>query len=171
MSRKYETTEDVQAAMDAVLYRNREAIASGCHAHVGHSPLDELIRREEGDAGEERMVQRQEIFRGLLGYFFADGPEPLDVLRRVYAVVKAVAPDHIGDMSLEDLAVLCGDGGRATTSARIKRIYNRYIEEAGGRSVSAPFQKSAETVGKYQAAQRGNHNRKQGTPRRKRKAS
>lgn len=167
---RYRTAGEVQEALDAVVARNAERVAGGCDAHRVPTPLDELIRGEVergvdvdgGGGGAEVCVERQEVFRALLGYFFADGVHPLDVVRRVYAVAKAVAPDLIGDMSLEDLAVLCGDGGRATVSARIKRVYNRYIEESGGRGVQAHFQKSATTVRRYAEAQKGNRNRRKG---------
>lgn len=77
-------------------------------------------------------------------------------------MVKAVRPQLLGDMSLEDISLLCGDGGRATVSARIGRIYNGYIEERGGGKVKASFQKSATACGKYAEAAKGNNNRRKG---------
>ena len=157
----FETAAEVSARLDAVIYKNADALQGGFQAHHGHTPLDDLIEKEEGVNPTNEEV-RQEAFHKLLNYFFADGAHPLDVVRRVYATVKALRPDLIGDMSLEDLAVLSGDGGRATTSARIRRIYNKLIEDHDGGKVSAWFQKSESTVEKYRQAQQGNSNRKSG---------
>jgi hypothetical protein len=63
-------------------------------------------------------------------------------------------------MSLDDIAVLCGDAGKATVSARIKRVFNRKLEAQGMLGCFAHFQKSPEAVEKYRAAQRGNTNRR-----------
>lgn len=176
---KYQSAAEVQEALDAVIAKNAHRVAGGCDAHRVHTPMDALIASEvesgldtEGVREcDDAMINRQEIFRTLLNYFFADGINPLDVIRRVYAVAKAVAPDLIADMSLEDLAVLCADGGRATPSARIKRVYNRYIEERGGGVRHAHFQKSPTTVKKYAKAQAGNNNRKKNQRKRRRKSA
>lgn len=164
------TAADVQSRMDSIIYKNADAIAGGAQAHAGRTPLDELLSKEAGSAdGDEGSAvdmeyARQEIFHGLLGFFFADGCEPINVVRRVYSVVKAVRPDLIGDMSLEDMAVLLADGGRATVSARIKRVYNCLLDdnsEHSGKS-RAWFQKSETARAAYQAVQQGNSNRSKG---------
>ena len=153
---------DVQRRIDAVIYKNSDAIAGGAQAHVGHTPLDDLMAKEEGDEAAEMVsAVRQETLSRMLDYMFADGCEPINVVRRVFALVKALRPDLIGDMSQEDIAVLCGDGGRATVSARIKRVYNFLLDENGGaRGKSRVWhQKSAAAVEAYARAQQGNDNR------------
>ena len=177
MPEKFGSAAEIAAQFDAVLHKNADRVAGGCDAHRVHTPLDALIAQEveagidpEGEKEcDQSHIIRQEIFRALMGYFFADGCHPLDVQRRVYAVAKAVDPGLIMDMSLEDLAALCLDGGRATTSARIKRIYNKFIEKNGGGKVNAHFQKSPETVKKYAKAQQGNHNRAKSVRRKRKK--
>lgn len=81
----------------------------------------------------------------------------------VYSMAKALRPELIGGMSLEDMAVLCGDGGgRATAQARTKRVFSDEVTAAGFRASQVHFQKSASVVVKYRAAQQGNHNRRDG---------
>lgn len=157
------SAEAMKERIDEVLYK--AAVTTNGFAATTHTPLDALLAREGGDDGEVEEARhdgRKEAFGALLDYFFAEGPEPLALIRRIYAVAKAIRPHLLGDMSLEDIALLCGDGGRATVGERIKRIYNRYIEERGGGRVKAGFQKSETACGKYAAAQKGNSNRKAG---------
>lgn len=150
---------DLAEALDAVIHRYQgEGIV---HAAAARSPLEELIAKEDAGAGNAdwEWQVRCETFNRLLAWFYADGRHPLQVLRRVYGVTKALAPQLLGDMPLDDLALLCGDGGKATVSARIRRIYNHLLEKSGQRNVQAFFQKNARTLAKYSLAQRGNRNR------------
>jgi hypothetical protein len=161
---------EMRERIDGVLYK--AGVTAGGLAASCHTPLDALIEKEDAeddgsdhakaDARAVEALIRRDAFSGLMGYFFAEGPEPLALIRRVYAVAKATRPDLLGDMSLQDLALLCGDGGRATVSARIERIYNKFIEERGGGKVKAAFQKSETACSKYREVQRGNDNRKRG---------
>ena len=148
----------MEEVIDFVLRKNRERLTAGYGSLESQDPAEALMRKEEGPEPEEWEI-RNEAFRQILEFFFQDGPEPLAVLRRVFATVKAVAPHLVGDMSCEDIALICGDGGRATVSARIKRIYNGKLKESGMKAVKAPFQKSEEAVRTFSEAQKGNKNR------------
>lgn len=159
---------DMVGVIDWVLRKNRDRMTSGMGALHGESPLESLMRMEEGDPDEEWKI-RDETIQRVLGFFFAVGPDPLEVVRRVFATAKAVSPELLGDMSLEDIALLCGDGGRATVSARAKRIYNRTLEKAGMKAVKAPYQKSEEAVRTFREAQKGNQNRKNARRRKRQK--
>jgi len=97
---------------------------------------------------------RLDTFRHLLGEIFQWGHEPVQVLRYVIGQTKAVRPELLGDMSLEDISIICADGGRATVSVRIKRIYNDRVASAG-MVARASFQKA----GNYSSPQIGNKNR------------
>lgn len=114
--------------------------------------MHELLDFHEDDEIEEKI----RIFRRLIEFFYQSGPEPLQLLRHVFSVTKAVHPDLIGDMSLEDISIICADGGRATVSARIQRIYNGTLQKAGMKDARAPFQKA----GNFSTPQKGNQNRK-----------
>ncbi len=114
---------------------------------------------------DKNWDERLKAIRGLLDYIFADGPHPLAVIRRVYGITKAVRPQCIVNMSLADLAVLSDDGrgrssdGRATQSARIKRIFEQPIKKAGMRGCKASFQKTDSACRNYSASAEGNKNR------------
>lgn len=158
--------------IDGVLYK--AGITANGYAATTHTPLDALLANESADDEDlaaARNEGRNEAMGKLLEYFFSEGPEPLALLRRMYAVAKAVRPHLLADMSLEDIALLSGDGGRATVSARIGRVYNLFIEQRGGGKVKAAFQKSATACGKYSEVQKGNKNRKIGAMKAARKTA
>lgn len=148
--------EDV---IDFVLRKNADHMTCGTGALSGENPLQALMREESGVEDEQEWKIRGEAFWRFLEFVFEEGPEPLAILRRVYATTKAVAPHLLGDMSMEDIALLSGDGGRATVSARIFRIYNGKLKAAGMRGVKAACQKSDEARETYRQAQKGNRNR------------
>jgi len=162
---KSRTAAEQAERMDAVVRKYADHLWSNDH-EGSHTPLDALMAKEEaamaeGGLNEEEIYRvRCEAYVWLLDFFFADGPNPLEVVRRVLAMVKAIKPELLGGMSLEDLAVLCDDKGRATVSARVKRIYTRFLEGHGAKVTKARFQKSEAAVAKYRAAQKGNQNRR-----------
>ena len=169
-----DAARNMEERIDAILRKNAH------HVHLvqeGRMPFEELFRMEDDgrEAGELyefdaeelrelRWEERKTTFRLMLEYMFAGGPEPLGVLRAVFAIVKAVRPELLGNMSLDDIAVICCDGGKATVSARIQRIYNGKLEEAGMKVTGASFQKQSEA---YSTSQLGNKNRRKGKRRKR----
>jgi hypothetical protein len=77
-----------------------------------------------------------------------------------YGLAKALRPDLLGGMSLADIAVLCGDKGRATPQARIKRQVTDLMAEFFGRPQRVHFQKGVGASRACAAAQAGNRNRR-----------
>lgn len=135
-----------------------------------HVAIAEGLSREEIIAAIQESLEAnwEERTRGMvtmLDYIYADGPHPLAVFRRLVAVVKAIRPKLTLNMSCAQLAVLCDDGkgrssdGRATQSARIKRLYEDPIRKTGMRGCKATFQKDESAVAAYSHAQQGNQNR------------
>ncbi len=123
----------------------------------GHVSLKGLLE-VEGDSEWDGV--RQAVFGELVRVFYEDGNGALPVVRRVYAIAKALRPSLICRMSLENMAWLCADGGRATQSARVKRVYNWLVGLwCTSGQVRASFQKSASASERYRAAQMGNQNR------------
>jgi len=156
MSNQRNLADDMERRIDDVLHKNRDNLHL---VVIPRTPLEVLLSSEGGGDAEEREIredERLQTFRGLLEFVFQAGPEPLQVLRHIFAVTKAVRPDLLGDMSLEDISIICADGGRATVSARIQRIYNGTLAKAGMRETRAAFQKT----GNFSAPQKGNQNRK-----------
>lgn len=152
------------------------------YAAEHHIAIAEGLSREElmdgiRSALEANWDERLWAFRGLLDYFFADGPHPLQVIRRVYAVAKAIRPQVILNMSLADLAVLCGDGergarvdtpagpgqrktdGRATQSARMKRLIEAPIKKLGMKGFKSSYEKDESAVEAYSESAKDNKNR------------
>lgn len=147
-----------EEVIDYVLQKNAARLTAGLGSMDQETPLEALMRAEESAGEGEEWAIRTEAWHTLLEFFFSEGPEPLAVIRQIYGIVKALKPELIGDMSCEDIALLCGDGGRATVSARIKRIYNNLLTKNGSRA-KAPFQKNPEALRSFSRAQRGNKNR------------
>ena len=133
------------------------------YAAEHHVAIAEGLSRDEIIAAIQESLEAnwEERTRGMiamLDYFFADGPHPVKI-------VKAIRPKLTLNMSCAQLAVLCGDGngrssdGRATQSARIKRLYEEPIRKAGMHGCKATFQKDESAVAAYSHAQLGNQNR------------
>lgn len=135
---------------------SRAAARAGYEPEVvmPHSPLDELLRTEAGEEEEQR-----EMLGLVLDYFFADGRHPGSVLRRVYAVARAIRPRLIGHMNGTELALMFGET-RAAQAWRVKKIFSGYLQERGAKGFKATFQKSESSTPKYAAAARGNQNRR-----------
>lgn len=152
-----EMSEMTEAMLCEFAAEHHIAIAEG----LSREELVEAIRQ----ALEINWEERTRGMVAMLDYFFADGPHPLLVVRRIFAIVKAVRPKLIFGMSLRQLAVLCDDGrgpfsdGRATQSARIKRLFEEPIAKAGMRGTKASFQKTEAATAKYAARAKGNQNR------------
>lgn len=143
---------------------SREQLAGRAPAYT-RTPLDEMVAREEGEPVEEHLI-RLEAFRRLLALFFADGPHPGDVMRRVYAFTKALHPELILNMSCEEIGGMFGET-KAAVSYRIKQLVNRPISAHSGRSAQLPWQKSSSACAKYAARAKGNQNRRNHKPKKK----
>jgi len=102
----------------------------------------------------------RDTVRRVMRWWWAAGPTPVHPVRRVLGIAKASKPWLVHDMSLEEIAVLGLDGGRATVSARVMRDYNGTIEEHTSAKIRAPFQKTFSAAANMAAAQKGNTNRK-----------
>lgn len=142
------------AEVESLMARSGERIEHYRQFREGYYPLADLLAVMSEDG-----VSAEVFFHGLFGFFTKKGVDALSVLKMVYVVAKALKEDLIAGMSLESLAVLTGDGGRATVSSRIIREYNRFIESEEGKVMKAHFQKTASVCDKYAAAQMGNKNR------------
>jgi hypothetical protein len=171
----------MEEVIDFVFRKNAGTITAGYAAMRQETPLEALMRAEEEAGGEEEWKIRTEAMIQMLEMILQGGPQPLEIIRMVLGLAKALRPDLIGHLSLEDIALLGADAlqwdqaqgkwvaGRATVSARIKRIYNGTLAKAGARAVKAPFQKSEAAVESFREAQKGNRNRTKNRRRRSRR--
>lgn len=102
----------------------------------------------------------QSTIVAIIDYITSQGLTWKSITASAYAIAKSYHPHLLAGMSLEDIATLSGDSGRATPSHRARRLINRKLEAAGAKATSVPFQKSASAVKAYAAAQKGNANRR-----------
>lgn len=129
-------------------------------ATAPRTPLDELLAAEEGEVEQE---ERSEVLVAMLCFLAADGPHPGAIVRRFYALAKALRPELIGHMSVEEIGLMMGETP-AAVSWRIKRIFSDYQRERGVKGFKAVFQKSDSAREAYARAQRGNNNRRGNHP-------
>ncbi len=119
------------------------------------TPLTELIQAEERTAV---AGEKGDVLKRMMQFFYADGQHPGAVLRRVFAVAKAIDPELLGHMNLEELGLMFGET-KAAQSWRVKKIFSDYQKERGVKGFKANFQKSETACGAMSRAQRGNKNR------------
>lgn len=174
----------MEEVIDYVLRKNSDAITAGLGSLNAQDPLEAMIAAEEAGEDDEEWAIVVEAWHRIMEFFFAAGPEPLEVIRRLYGIVKALKPELLGHMSNEDIALLCDDAvrwdpekgekggwvaGRATVGARIERVYGRTLKEAGMKACRAPFQKNDSARRKFSEAQKGNRNRTKNHKKRRRR--
>lgn len=170
--RDHDHAEDVVRHIDDVLAKNGllDGHTSATEASQ-RTPFDVLADKEDAEYGvsdpEERLALRLEGFRAFIFHVTEDGVHPLALLKRMYATLKAVRPDLLNDMSMADIAVLCGDKGRATVSARVQVVYSRKVAAASRSRAKASCQKSHEGRAAMAKAAMGNSNRSKGARRKK----
>lgn len=146
------------AEVARVLESRARKLAAVREAASSRGALSTWHARLSAEPDQETVIRTMEA---LLDLLLEAGPRWQATVQMAYALAKALSPELIAGMSLEDIAVLGGDGGgRATPSARIKRVYSRRVEAAGLSATFLHFQKSATTVAKYSIAQQGNQNRR-----------
>ena len=107
------------------------------------------------DAGEEWFG----VLESLLEDFSRGGLRPEPVAKHAGAIAMALYPSLLVRATCAEHAALFAEV-RAAVSWRVREVFNRRVEAAGG-VAHAAFQKSASVVRKYKAAQMGNENRRQ----------
>jgi hypothetical protein len=142
--------------IENVLRKHRHKLAALRESARGRGSLFAWNRELQSEPDFEGV---RKALVNLVEYMASEGHTWKKLTGVAYAIAKALRPALIAGMSLEDIATLCGDEGRATPCNRIKRLYNRRIEASGGKGTQAPFQKTAATTAKYRTAQLGNSNR------------
>jgi hypothetical protein len=137
--------------------------AGGYEAVEHRTPLSELLAAE--DETEDERELRREGFRRALIYLFGDGPHPAAVCKRAFALAKAIDPELIAHMSLQDIGMMLGET-RAAQSWRIKKIFSRKLTNSRSHErttrtnvTQANFQKRKGASLIYAARAKGNHNR------------
>jgi hypothetical protein len=152
------------AEVAAVLKKYQHELAEVKAAARSRGALSTWARELDREVDLEFI---REVIVKLIAYLLSQGRRWKTLTAVAYCLAKSLRPHLIAGMSLEDIAVLSGDSGRATAGHRAKRLYTWLVEAAGARACHVHFQKSAETVEKYSRAQLGNRNRSGRRKRRK----
>lgn len=130
-----------------------------------HTSAEELNADGVLSSGEDSLEYFWQVkaVRAMFGYCCRDGYDPAAVLKNFYCLAKAFFPELLGNMSDADIAIFF-DETRAAVSARRNRIVTKKLEEAGFKGTRVRCQKSASSIAKYAAAQKGNRNRAKKKP-------
>ena len=139
-------------------YRRASFDTSGLD-HSGDSPLDSLIRKEEGEP-DDHYCAGVAMLEDFLGWVFQNGPHPRGVMQRVYAVVRALRPDLLLTMSGAEIAVIFGET-RAAESARLM-LLDKKMKAAGFKHTPFTSRKSETARQRMALAALGNQNRRKG---------
>lgn len=154
------------ATLDTPLSRviNGEAATAHSLAMVD-TRSRELIEEAMGMALDDLILGlRNDALQALLDWLFGSkvGPSPRQVLKRLYAFVRVISPDHVWRMSQSDVGALFGET-RAATCEREKRELEEFFRlwsqtkwtaNRGGKTAAARE--------KYSQQKKGNHCRKGG---------
>lgn len=122
------------------------------------TPASALMAREEFTEDPDEWQIRVEAFNAILGFFFAKGPHPADVMVQVYAAAKTYRPELILNATCADLANIFGDT-KAAWSWRCKN-FSRAVAKTGALGTSTGFQKAPSSSRVFAASQKGNTNRR-----------
>lgn len=181
------TTKDHEQRIQGVF--RRAWVDHGWSAAVDLTPLDELLREEydadaldaEVDASggyswPEEVLESERIEllslkkdeaamvaawarRRLVMWLIGEGLHPLTLVKRLYQLLFARYQEFIGPLNMTTLAELVNEG-KASFSARMKRLFSREIEIKTGVLMISPGMKDVKSKPKYAA------NAKKNTPRR-----
>lgn len=158
----------------------RAWVDHGWSAATDVTPLDELLREEyeadeldsvhaagigytwpeevlESERIELMSLKKEEAAavaawarRRLVMWLIGDGLHPLTIVKRMYQLLFARYQEFIGPHNMTSLAELV-DEGKASFSARMKRLFSREVEIKTGVMMVSPGMKAVEAKAKYAA--------------------
>lgn len=117
--------------------------------------LAELAQALTKEAAREQYLRSHGDF---LSWLFADGPNPLRVVKRLFCYAKKVRPELLLNLSFRTLGDLLGDGGGANSGAAL----HAQCVALFGKENSLGAHKSASARAAMKKAQRHNKNRRGG---------
>ncbi|MEQ1862454.1 MAG: hypothetical protein ABMA13_21255 [Chthoniobacteraceae bacterium] len=120
------------------------------------TPLSALVEGEDGMLDEWGI--RNETIRKFFEYLTADGPEPWQIMRRLYAAGSHMMQRPFCDLNLREKSLMFGDSHGAQ-HWRMKRMVIDPLMRNGARSIKAPGMKSGRAAEAAAVAATGNNNR------------
>jgi hypothetical protein len=125
------------------------------------TPVSELMRSEgdmDGLTEMETWAIRNETIRRFFEFILADGPEPCQVLRRLYAAGSHMMIRPFCDLTLREKALMFGESHGAQ-HWRMKRVVTDPLRRNGAKAIKGPGQKGSRAAESASRAQQGNSNR------------
>lgn len=154
----------LEANISAAL-RSYHARGGQCEPICEDMPFDEILLAEsdgeEGEPGEYERAQRRAAIRALFRYLTAEGPNPLKIMKRLYAIGRGLNVPPFCELTMEESGLMFGET-KASHSFRVG-LLSGVIEKCGMRGSHLPGQKSRSASQSYSKAQAGNQNRKKST--------
>ena len=156
------------AAKEILDYERRvNAALRSLHGRTGfeptavesRTPLSSLLESEEGELDE--WAVRRETVKRMFDFLLADGPEPHQILRRLFALGSHMGVEPFCLLTLREKALMMGDSHGAE-HWRIQKICVDPLKRSGAHSVKAPGMKGIDAAAACSKAQKGNTNRKNG---------
>lgn len=114
---------------------------------------------------EEAILIKMETVNRFIDFIFQDGPHPAMAMRNMFAIVHAIRPEALLNMSSKEIGLLL-DRTKAAHCWRVEQIISRILKKSGAKGYRTRFQKSESSRANYSKAQMGNHNRTKSTKRR-----
>lgn len=128
-------------------------------------PFDRILRSEEYDGDDEALevdedvlAQRREAIRGVFRYLVAEGPHPLKIMKRLYAVGRGLMIEPFCELTMDESALMFSES-KAAHSWRVKFL-SGVIERCGMKGSRLPGQKNKSSTANYSMSQAGNSNRR-----------
>lgn len=131
------------------------------------TPLSALLAAEAGDDllcadSSDLTVMEVKVmaWRAQLAWVFEKGCDPRIAMRRLFAMAHEIGPQHLKELTHEEIALLLGDGaGRATSSARSQAIFGGLKSALGIVTEFGTGHKSRGARDKMSESAKGNRNR------------
>lgn len=148
-----EAEERAENEMAAEVADVSARVNEGLRARLGDSAeVEKVTGFLEGRAQEVAFAVVDGERANFVEWIFAEGPNPLEVVRRIFAYAKQKRPDLLWNMSFRELGDLLGET-HATVHARCARLF---------KGMPAGWKKSPAACRNMSEAQRGNNNRRHG---------
>lgn len=128
--------------------------------------LREIVLDAEGEGltgdVDELLTELDElrvrVAQDLLDFFWACGPDPIQVLKRIFAITRRMSPTHVAFMTMEQVATLLNETKQATQT-REEKVWEKWLESMGFLGTRAYRGKSNRARQRYSAERKGSQSR------------
>jgi hypothetical protein len=104
---------------------------------------------------------RVRIAQDLLDFFWACGSQPIQVMKRIFAITRRMSPAHLAFMTFQQVATLLNETKQATQT-REEKVWESWLEEQGFLGTRTYRGKSDQARKRYSIERKGTCSRKGG---------